>query len=144
MMTDKIDNAIANLRARDGQAYRKARAAHHRASTAYDEAAVAIGKAGEAAYTALEHYMTRALKPHRIEWRNHSRFVGHDVNGDDWTCSAHLYGEVWPQPGGDGGKYRMHMRAHIPFSLTPRDGAEFRRMVKAIKAGADAMQEAGL
>jgi precorrin isomerase len=64
MMTDKIDNAIADLRARDGQTYRKARAAHHRASTAYDEAAVAIGKAGEAAYTALEHYMT----PRPVAW----------------------------------------------------------------------------
>jgi hypothetical protein len=86
--------------------------------------------------------MTRALKPHRIEWRNHSRFVGHDVNGDDWTTAAHIYGEVWPEP--KGGRYNMQMRAHIPFSLTPRDGAEFRRMVKALKAAADAMTEAGL
>jgi hypothetical protein len=36
------------------------------------------------------------------------------------------------------------MRAHIPFSLTPRDGAEFQRMVSALKAAADAMTEAGL
>ena len=138
----KIDDAIAALRSRDASGYREARAAHHRASQAYDAAAVAIGNEGEAAYTTLEQHMARALKPHRIEWRNHCRYTGHDVNGDDWTTSAHLYGEVWPEP--KGGKYNMQMRAHIPFSITPRDGDEFRRGVALLKAAADAMAEGGL
>jgi hypothetical protein len=64
------------------------------------------------------------------------------VNHDAWTIRAHLDGEIWPAP--KGGKYNMPMRAHISFRLSPRDGAEFQRMVAALKAAADAMTEAGL
>lgn len=138
----KIDDAIAALRGRDATSYRKARAAHHRASQAYDAAAVAIGKDGEPQYALLELHMKRALKPHRIEWRNHARYVGCDVNGSDWTTSAHIYGEIWPEP--KGGKFNMQMRAQIPFSMTPRDGDEFRRGVALLKAAADAMADGGL
>jgi hypothetical protein len=141
-MSKKIEGAIAHLRGRDASAYRKARAAHHRASAAYDEAARMLGVDGMGPYQTLEQHMVRALKPHRIEWPNHGREVGHDVNGDDWTTSAHLYGEVWPEP--KGGKYNMQARAHIPFSFTPRDGAEFLRCVAMLKAAADALTEGGL
>lgn len=142
MTADKLNAAIAKLRARDGTAYRDARAAHHRASQAYDAAAVAVGEEGRLHYGALQRYVVAALAPHRIEWQNYNRETGHDVNGDDWTCSAHLYGEVWPEP--IGGKYNMQMRAHFPFIMTPRDGDEFRRMVAALKGAADAMRDGGL
>ena len=86
--------------------------------------------------------MKRALAPHRIEWKTYRQNAANDVNHDAWTTSANLNGEIWPAP--KGGKYNMPMRAHIPFSLTPSDGAEFQRMVAALKAAADAMTEAGL
>lgn len=142
MSASKVSAAITTLRSRDGTAYRDARAASHRAGIAYDAAALAVGEAGRDAYTTLERYMVKALAPHRVEWRNHGRATGHDINGDDWTCSAHLYGDVWPEP--IGGKYNMQMRAQIPFSLSPRDGAEFKRMVAALKAAADAMRKGGI
>ena len=141
-MSKKIEDAIAALRGRDAGAYRAARAAHHAASAEYDAQAQMIGALGTRHYATLEQHMARALKPHRIEWRNHGRHVGHDVNGADWTTSAHLYGEVWPEP--KGGKFHMQARAHIPFSMTPRDGAEFLRAVSLLKAMADAATEGGL
>lgn len=141
-MSKAIDEAVSALRARDASDYRKARAAYHAAGAEYDAQARMIGALGKREYQRLEGYLKRALAPHRIEWRTHGRDTGHDVNGDDWTTSAHIYGEVWPEP--QGGRYNMQMRAHIPFSLTPRDGAEFRQMVKVLKAAADAMAEAGL
>lgn len=146
-MSDPIEQAIADLRGRDAAAYREARAAYHSASAAYDEAALAIGAAGKSSYQKLERYLAKALAPHRVEWqRYHAPSTqpggGGDVNHADWTTTAHLAGEVWPQP--KGGRYNMPMRADIPFSMSPRDGAEFRRMVAALKAAADAMTEGGL
>ena len=138
----KIEDAIAALKARDASGYRKARAEYHAAGSEYDAQAVMLGALGERHYATLENHMKRALKPHRIEWRNHSRNTGHDVNGDDWTVSAHLYGEVWPEP--KGGRFNMQMRVQIPFSMTPRTGAEFLRGVALLKAAADAIREAGL
>ena len=146
-MTDKIAEAIATLRGRDASAYRAARNASLAASAEYDVQSRAIAALGSRSYSTLERALIRAMKPHAVEWRrfgvpSESPHGGAGVSGLDWTTSAHLAGEVWPQP--KGGKYNMHMRAHIPFGMSPRDADEFRRGVALLKAAADAMAEGGL
>jgi hypothetical protein len=141
-MTKAINEAIETLKTRDTSGYRRAKAAERAARAEYEAQCKMLGALGERPYQKLEGYMKRALAPHRIEWRTYNRASGGEVNHDAWTTFAHLEGQICPYP--KGGKYNMPMRAHIPFSLTPRDGAEFQRMVAALKAAADAMTEAGL
>lgn len=143
MTSKKINEAIAALKARDPQEYRSARAAYHKADIAYKAAAKEIGLQGVKHYATLKRYVMKALEPHRVEWRQTGDMYGQDVNHDKWTTSLHLWGEVWPKAGGKNG-YRMHMRAHIPFSMGPRDGKEFLEMVALLKAAADAMTDNGL
>lgn len=141
-MTKKIEAAIAALQARDPTAYREARAAYHKASDEYNAQCQMIGALGSRHYEALERHAARALKPHRIAWQHSAEVGSGDVNHGSWTTSAHLRGEVSPAP--KGGKYHMHMRAVIPFTLSPRDADEFLRGVALLKAAADAMAEGGL
>ncbi len=140
--------AIADLRARDATAYRKARAAFHAADAEYLAQSKMIAALGERQYRALERHLVRALKPHTVEWRRYGEPSEQengsgDVNHAEWCTMAHLAGEVWPATK-NGKGYSMQMRAHIPFSMTPRDGCEFLRMVALLKAAADAMKDAGL
>jgi hypothetical protein len=146
-MSTKAAKAIAALRNRDVSHYREARRAYHAADLAYEMAGKAIAIDGAKHYRSLEMDMVKALAPHRIEWKRYGQpsgaeFGGGDVNHSDWCASAHLSGEVWPEP--KGGRYNMRLRAHIPFSLSPRDGDEFWRSVWLLKAAADAMAEGGL
>ena len=146
-MSQKAAKAIEALRGRNPATYREARSAYFAADTAYQVAGQMIAREGAKHYRALEAEMNKALAPHRVEWKRYgapseSEFGGSDVNHADWCASAHLAGEVWPEP--KGGRYNMHMRAHIPFSLSPRDGDEFWRGVWLLKAAADAMAEGGL
>lgn len=138
-MPDAADTAIAALRGRDATAYRAARAAKFAAESAYEQASRAIGDAGRADYRTLTDVVRRALAPHRIEWRNEypPRWGASDVDGLDWTCSVHLGGTIWPQA--PGRLFAVQMRAHLDFSVTPRDGAELRAMLAALKAAADAL-----
>jgi hypothetical protein len=141
--TDKIAGAIADLKARDGHAYRKARAAFHAAESAYEIEGKALAELGRKPYRALESYMVRAMKPHRIEWRYRAPSAAEngagDVDGRDYSVGVYLSGEIWTT-----GPWKSRMSAHIPFSLSARDGDEFRRQVAILKAGMDAMAEAGL
>lgn len=143
-MSQKAATAIAALRSRDTTEYRRTRAAKFDAEAAHTEAGHALGIDGEPHYRALRAEMWKAISPHRIEWRYGQEDMngGRDVNGSDWTTGAHLSGEIWPEP--EGGRYNMHMRSHIVFSLSPRDGDEFWRGVWLLKAAADAMAEGGL
>lgn len=146
-MTKKIEAAIAALRGRDATAYREARQAYFAALHTYETASKMLAADGARHYSALEVAMRKALAPHTIEWKRYgsasaSEHGGGDVNHAEWRAGAHLSGEVWPQP--NGGKYHMHMRAHIPFSMSPRDAEEFLRGVALLKAAADAMEEGGL
>lgn len=146
-MSQKAAKAIEALRSRDAGTYRKARAAYFAAEAAYQGAGKSIASVGAKHYRALEAEMRKALAPHRIEWKRYGQpseveFGGGDVNHSDWCTSAHLAGEVWPEP--KGGRYNMRMRAHIPFSLSPRDADEFWRAVWLLKAAADTMTEGGL
>jgi hypothetical protein len=142
----KIDTAIEALRGRDASAYRRARAAYHAADIACADAGKSLAVQGAAHYRTLERHMAKILHPHRVKWHHIAPSErpngGGDVNGSDWTTAPHMSGEVWPAP--KGGKYNMQMRAHIPFSISPRDGAEFIRGVALLRAAADAMAEAGL
>jgi len=145
-VSTKAAKAIEALRSRDVTAYREARAAYFTADSSYQVAGQMIGADGKPHYRTLEAEMRKALAPHRVEWQRYgepseSGFSG-DVNHAEWCTSAHLSGEVWPEP--KGGRYNMQMRAHIPFSLSPRDGDEFWRGVWLLKAAADAMAEGGL
>lgn len=145
-MSQKAAKAIESLRGRDVAAYREARSAYFAADSAYQVAGQLIAAEGKAHYRTLEAALRNALAPHRVEWTRYGEpseagFSG-DVNHADWCAGAHLAGEVWPEP--KGGRYNMHMRAHIPFSLSPRDGDEFWRGVWLLKAAADAMAEGGL
>jgi len=142
-----IDNAIAVLRGRDPTAYRAARAASYAANAEYDAQSMMIAALGSISYTTLERALVRALRPHTVEWHRYGKpsqsKVGlGDVNHADWVTGAHLAGEIWPSP--KGGKFNMHMRVHLPFSLSPRDGDEFRRGVVLLKAAADAIREGGI
>lgn len=141
---DAIDTAINALRSRDGAEYRDARAAFFRAEWAYEAAGKKVATAGAKHYQTLERHIARALKPHRVEWRHPAsmRLTGHDINGLDWTASAHLSGEVYPAP--KAGKYSMQMRVTLPFSITPRDAAEFRNAVALLRAAANAIADGGL
>lgn len=139
-----IDEAIAELRSRPTDDVQAARRADLAAREELDTQYRMLGALGERQYAKLEGYVRRALAPHRVEWthRDSMSIGAHDVNYADWTTSAHLYGHVWPQPKGK--NYAMQARVHIPFSLTPRDGDEFRRMVAMLKAMADAARDGGL
>jgi hypothetical protein len=141
-MTKAINKAIETLKTRDVSEYRKAKAAERATRAEYEAQCKMLGALGERPYKKLESHMKRALAPHRIEWKTYRQNAANDVNHDAWTTSANLDGEIWPAP--KGGKYNMPMRAHISFNLAPHDGAEFQRMVAALKAAADAMTEAGL
>ena len=142
--TDRMNDAIAALKARDVREYRKARWEFYRFQAVYKKASEALGKQGAPAYKTLERYMVKALQPHRIEWRQNGRSVGGDVNHDNWTISLTLWGDIFPMPKGECGKYRMPIRASVPFSMSPRTGDEFRQMVALLKASADAISEGGL
>lgn len=147
MSDDKTAHAIEALRGRDPAAYRKARADYFAAELGYQEASKAIGALGKTHYRTLERAMADALKPHSIEWTRYGQPSeqadgGGDVNHADWCTSAHIAGEVWPSP--NGGRYNMHMRVHIPFSLSPRDPDEFWRGVWLLKAMSDAASDGGL
>jgi hypothetical protein len=143
MMADKIDSAIADLKARDAQAYRKARTTFHQAEAAWDLEGKALAALGRKPYQTLERYLVRTLKPHRVEWRYVAPSAqangGGDVDGRDYSVGVHLSGEITTA-----GPWKSRMSASVPFSLSPRDSAEFRRQVAILKAGLDAMQEAGL
>lgn len=142
---DTIQDAITALRSRDASEYRDARGAYFAADLAYTLAGKELAAQSRMPYRALETALKRALAPHSVEWKRYgapSDKGDADVNCIDYTTGAHLSGEVWPQP--KGGKYNMHARAHIPFSISPRDANEFRRFVAMIRAAADAMTEGGL
>ena len=140
-MNDKIDGAMADLVARDGQAYRKARAAFYRAELAWEIEGKAIAALGRKPYQTLERHLSRAMKPHRVEWRyvapSNQDNGGSDVDGRDYSVGVHLCGEITSF-----GPWKSRMSASISFSLSPRDGAEFRRQVATLKVGIDAMAEA--
>ena len=142
-MSDKIDGAIADLRARDGQGYRKARAAYFAAETAWEIESRAIAALGRRPYLTLERYLVRELKPHRVEWRHvapsAAKNGGGDVDGRDYSLGVHLSGTV-----STAGPWKSRMSARIEWSMSPKDGDDFRRQVAILKAGMDAMQEAGL
>ena len=141
-MSDKIDSAIADLKARDGQAYRKARAAYSAAGAAWEIEGKAIAALGRRPYQTLERYLVRALKPHRVEWSHvapSDKNGSSDVDGRDYSLGVHLSGTVTTA-----GPWKSRMSARIEWSMSPRDGDEFRRQVAILKAGMDAMQEAGL
>ena len=149
-MTDdtlKVNAAMGALFSRDTTAYREARRAYHQADLDYRKAGMDIATQGAASYRVLEGLLAKALSPHTIEWKRYGQPSemtngGGDVNHDKWVTMVHLAGEVSPHP--EGGRYNMHARMHIPFSITPRTGAEFWKGVQMLKAMADAATKGGL
>jgi hypothetical protein len=120
----------------DVRGFEEARAARLRAKLAeVKHRSDSLGPATKAG-KALRRYVTRALAPHRAEWRQ-STSHGFVMSWAPPRLSVSLNFELWPALQPRAPRFRTQARTPIQCSIMPRDHAELDHALAGIREAAD-------
>jgi hypothetical protein len=129
--------AVADL---DGGArIRRARAERLKAQSNEQAAEALHATLGRPHVMRLRRIMTNALKPHRIDWDDFN--TGLSIDGRDNSTAIWLRGKL--NPATRGPRFASSLRVTLPFDMHPKSAEQFAAQVAQLKAGADAIQQAG-
>jgi hypothetical protein len=135
-----IQFSIDAVRDLDGGArIRRARAEAMKAKRDLTAEEESHAKLGSMHVQRLRRVMTNAMKPHRIEWDDFN--TGLSIDGRDNKSSIWLRGKI--SPATTGPRFASSLRVTLPFDMHPASAEQFANQVRALKAGADAIQQAG-
>jgi hypothetical protein len=134
-----IQAAITAVAGLDGARLRNAKAERNKAQSLLERAEEIHAKAGRAHVMRLRRVMMNALKPHRIDWDNFN--TGLSIDGRDHSTMIWLRGTI--SPATIGPRFASSLRVTLPFDMHPKSAEQFAAQVAQLKAGADAIQQAG-
>lgn len=139
MKLASIQAAITAVSALDGQRIRRAKIERQKAEATLEKEREAHAKLGRTHVQRLRRVMTNALKPHDIEWDNFN--TGLSLDGRDHSTMIWLRGTIMPAT--QGPRFASSLRVTLPFDMHPKSAEQFAAQVAILKAGADAIQQAG-
>lgn len=140
MKLANIEEALEAARALDRTPLRKATHTQMAARLTEERERTALAKAGAKHVARLTRAMARALTPHQIEWDLWS-------TGVTQTATDALASPIWLRgvisPATTGPRFATRLRVTLPFDMHPKTAEQFAAQVATLKAGADAITEAG-
>jgi hypothetical protein len=134
-----IQAAITAVRDLDGQRIRRAKIERQKAEASLEKEQENHAKLGRIHVLRLRRVMTNALKPHRIDWDDFN--TGLSIDGRDYSTMIWLRGTI--SPATIGPRFASSLRVTLPFDMHPKSAEQFAAQVAQLKAGADAIQQAG-
>jgi hypothetical protein len=130
---DPLDAHFAAIRQIDARAEQEAK--RIRAKLAWQEREFKANhwQPAKDAGERIRRIIRTSLRPHRVEMGHGRDWI---INYTSMTVLPSIDFEVWPDlPGAD--RFATQARTPIKVSVTPRDAAELRRVLAAVKDAAD-------